>query len=159
MKQIKKLVARKKLQLMEKRPGAVYSGDPKIIYIRMLHRPMKVEQDQVMNRILSLTSKFNAILNDAVAELDQTIMTVISSSQAEHFDEHGNPTQSEQAQFWWEVNDLLQIFDNNKVKLVTNQRKGTAQASYAGNVRGYTATIDQGHQQREGKKAFTMTVH
>ena len=122
-KQIKKIVARKRMQIMEKKPGAVFTGDPKIIYVRMLRRNMQLDNQSIMGSIRPLTNKFAAILNDAISELDQNIMTIISCSSPENDHKWGNPSVKGAKAFWKEVDDLLQKFNLNKIKLVPNQKK------------------------------------
>ena len=63
--QIEMLVHRRKMELMEKKPDAVYSSDPKIIVVDMLKRPLKFLERSTMAGILSLRAKFNLILSDA----------------------------------------------------------------------------------------------
>ena len=123
-RQIKKIIARKCLQLMEKRPGSIYSGDPKIVYVRMLHHPTRIQDNSLLGATLALTAKFNSILNEAVTELEQNIMTIVSCNLPEHFDHWGNLVGHGYAAFWHEMDDLLDKFDDNKVKLVPNQQKG-----------------------------------
>ena len=90
VKQIRNLRSQKRLQLMERKPGSVYSGDPKVIFMRMLRRPISINDSSVKNKVCSWTSKFNYALNEVIAETELNIMTIVSCNSPDHFDRWGN---------------------------------------------------------------------
>ena len=67
-------------------------------------------------------AKFNDNLNDAVAKINQYIMTINSCNGYEHSDKHGNLTIHGKTNLWLEIDDLIQRFDLNKVKLLPNPK-------------------------------------
>ena len=70
-------VRRKRLQLSEKRPGAITSDDePILIYTTMMRRARNFKIGSKMEAVCSVRTKFNDILNDAVAKQDQRILSI-----------------------------------------------------------------------------------
>ena len=108
---------------MERKPGSVYSGDLKLIFVRMLRRPLPISHVSNMSAVCGWMSKFNYALNDAVAKNDLNIMTIMSRNGPEHYDRWRNLSEKGKSTFWDEINDLLERFNEGKVKLVPNQRK------------------------------------
>ena len=51
VKQAKVLRSRKHLQFIERKPGSVYSGDPKLIFVWMLRRPLPISQASNMSAV------------------------------------------------------------------------------------------------------------
>ena len=64
-KQIETHIRRKQIELTDKKPGAVYGNDPKIIVVEMLDRLLRFLGSSTMAGILELRSSFNQLLNDA----------------------------------------------------------------------------------------------
>ena len=70
--QIDILVKRKKAEIQVKRPGALFVGDPKIIFVRMLRRVGKpFYHGSKLEALHGHRAKFNDALNEAVAQIDQ----------------------------------------------------------------------------------------
>ena len=69
VRQISILVRRKKAELLDKKPGAIYAGDPVIIFTRMIRRPANLGRAKTQ-KVYFLRAKFNDALNDAVARID-----------------------------------------------------------------------------------------
>ena len=86
VKQAKVLRSRKCLQFTERKLGSVYSGDLKLIFVRMLRRPLPISHVSNMSAVCGWTLKFNYALNDAVAKNDLNIMTIMSRNGPEHYD-------------------------------------------------------------------------
>ena len=117
VRQISILVRRKKAELLDKKPGAIYAGDPVIIFTRMIRRPANLGRAKTQ-KVYFLRAKFSDALNDAVARIDQHILTINSCNSTEHFDQWGNLTIKGKKAIWYEINDLLERFDKNEVKLL-----------------------------------------
>ena len=63
------LTRRKRLQILEKKPGAITNAeDPKIIFTTMIRRAEFYPVGSKMEVVCSLRSKFNEILSAAVAK-------------------------------------------------------------------------------------------
>ena len=84
VRQINNTVQRKKIDLLDKKPGAV-SGSTKIIFVKMIHRVGSFHDGSVMHGICNLRSKFNDSLNDVVAKVDQFILTINSCNAYKDF--------------------------------------------------------------------------
>ena len=76
----------------------------------------------IMSQVASWRPKFNHVLNDAVAKFDPRILTINSCSTFEHFEKKGALSQKGKEEFWMELDDLIQRFDVNKVKLLPNPK-------------------------------------
>ena len=78
----------------------------------------------------NLCAKFNDALNDAVAKVDQYILTINSCSQYKHFDKKGNLSLKGKHDFWWELDDLIDRFEANRVKLLPNPKNNHTQKTH-----------------------------
>ena len=58
-------VRRKCLQINERKPGAICSDDPVIIYVPMMPRTERYDENSRMGKICSFRAKYNEILNEA----------------------------------------------------------------------------------------------
>ena len=90
VRQINTKIHRKCIDLYEARPGAVLGCHTKIVFIRMLRRVGSFHPDAKISRVCGLRNKFNDALNDAVAKIDQRILTIASCNHYEDLDKHGN---------------------------------------------------------------------
>ena len=117
VRQVELLIRRKKEEILDKKPGAIYSGDPTVIYVRMFRRVDNFGRTR-LQEIFSLRSHFNDALNDAVARADQRMLTITSCNTSEHFDQKGNLSIKGRHVFWQEIDDLLERFDKDKIKLL-----------------------------------------
>ena len=107
-------VRRKRCQINEKKPGATGSQkDPTIIYIDMIQcigmsQCIGMPKDNLkLKSILDLRFKFNSILQAAIENQDDRVMSIRSCATANHFDAAGNLTNRGKIAFWHEVDDLL----------------------------------------------------
>ena len=80
-------ICRKKLQISEKKLGAISSSRyPSIIHVNMIHRAVYFRPGTKMESTCSLRLKFNEILNDAAARQEHHILTIKSCDAGDHFD-------------------------------------------------------------------------
>ena len=119
VKQISMTVRRKRAELLDKKPGAIYTGDPKIIFIQMIRR-LEYYGDNKKQAIFDCRAKYNDALNNAVSRINHRIMTINSCNTTGHFDVKGNLSTKGKTAFWHEIDDLLDRFDRDKVKLLPN---------------------------------------
>ena len=121
-KQIDVLIQRRKTELTDAKPGALYSTDPKVIFVTMLLRPLQFPKGSQMSNVISLRSKFNTALNDIAYASDYSIMSIDACNNENHFHLMGNLSQFGEFTFWKQLNHLLSMFDKKKVELVPTHR-------------------------------------
>ena len=114
------MIRRLRIHLLDKKPGAASGFDTSIIYVRMLKRVGSYNGR--MGHITQLRNKFNDALNNAVAKTGQHILTVNSCYSYEDFDCDGNLSSKGRKSFWLEIDELLQRFDTDKIKLWPNPK-------------------------------------
>ena len=122
VRQIVTTIRRKKTDLLEKRPGAVSRFSTKIIFMRMLRRVGHFPEESKIHNICQLRAKFNDALNDTIAKVDHYIMTITSCNQYQHYDKSGKLSMSGKSAFWSELDDLLQKFEADRIKLLPNPK-------------------------------------
>ena len=121
VRQIDLIIRRQKIDFLDRKPGSLQGFSPKTIYVCMLCRcGYSEDSSSTVAQILRLRPKFNDALNDAVAKVDQYIMTINSCGSFEHFDKRGNLSKKGKYCFWWELDDLIKRFEKGKVKLLPN---------------------------------------
>ena len=118
IRQINMVVTRRKTELADKKPGAIYSSDPKVIYIKMTRCPMQFKDGSRMDKIISTRSTFNKILCELLAEHDQRILGVKTCASTDCYDLFGEFNQRGKSYYWREVNDLIEKFDKKKIQLL-----------------------------------------
>ena len=112
-------VRRRKLDLGEKNPGAVFGSDPKIILTKMLRRPQFYPTGSRMEKICTARPKFNDALNEAAAKFDFNIMNVTACTRPDHFEHNGRKlSEAGKNIFWRELDHLLERFDRNEIQLL-----------------------------------------
>ena len=121
-KQIDVLIQRRKTKLTDVKPGALYSTDPKIIFVTMFRRPLQFPAGSQMCNVVALRSKFNTALNNIAYTSDYSIMSIDACNSEQHFGLMGNLTHFGEFTFWKELNHLLSMFDKKKVDLVPLHR-------------------------------------
>ena len=107
VKQISNVIRRKRIDLYEKKPGAVAGYHTKIIYVKMIRRVGKIHDSSALGAACTLRPKFNDSLNDAVVKMNEYILTINMVSHFEDFDHLGHLTKRGKAGFWAGVDDLL----------------------------------------------------
>ena len=70
--------------------------------------------------IAHLRAKFNDALNTAAEKMGHYIMTINSCSSYNHFDRAGHLSSRGKEEFWLELDNLLERFEKDKVKLKPN---------------------------------------
>ena len=98
VRQISMVVRRKKADLLDKKPGAIYAGYPVIVFVCMIRRLQNLGKAQ-SQKVYLLRAKFNDALNDSVARIEQKIMTINSCNSVDHFDQWGNLSRKGQTCF------------------------------------------------------------
>ena len=107
---------RRQQDLLNKRPGALSGESPKLIWIRMLQRPLDVLVENY--EILSLRGKFNFILEDRLLDGDVENHHIMSIEvDAKHYDLVGNLTERGKSIFWNEVDKAMKKFDTKEIQL------------------------------------------
>ena len=119
---INSIIKRKKLDLYEKKPGAVSPCKTQLIFVRMIRRIGPYRPESKINTVCEYRAKFNDALNDGVAKISGRILTVNSCNAYEDFDRCGNLSNKRKADFLWEVDELIEIFEKNKLKLLPNPK-------------------------------------
>ena len=117
--------------------GAVHGDDPKIIFVTMIQRVDRYPEGSEMANICILRAKFNDLLNDAAARNDHFILSVRGLNGPQYFDKYGNLSSKGQKAFWLEIDELIDKFSKNKVKLkpkaiknALNRKKTTSKQRY-----------------------------
>ena len=110
VRQVDMIMRRKKINSLDKKPGALTGFTPKVIFVRMLWRVGSFHKDSRMYMIANLRAKFNDCLNDAIAKIDQYILTITSCNTYEHFDVDGNLSSKGKKAFWLELDNLIDRF-------------------------------------------------
>ena len=116
--QIDICVRRKHLQILERKPGAIFGKEPTIIYVQMSRKIASFKPGSKAEIKVNLMSKFNGILNEAVARQNNHVMVIRSCNTLEHFDKWGNLSVKGKVTFWHEMDDLMERFDSNKIQLM-----------------------------------------
>ena len=128
VRQITTIIRRKKTDLLEKRPGVVSGFHTKIICVCILHHVGHFHEESKIHNICQLRAKFNDALNDAVAKVDHYIMTITICNQYQHYDKLGKLSMSGKGAFWAELDDLLQKFEADRIKLLPNLKNSARSA-------------------------------
>ena len=93
-----------------------------MIFIRMLCRVEHQHQGGRVDKVMSLRAKFNDALNDAVAGIEQRMMTITSCNTLAHFDRWGKLLEKGKHTYLREMDELIERFDLNKIKLLPNPK-------------------------------------
>ena len=115
-------IKKKAIHLLEKKPGAVTGCPTTPIFVKMLRRIGHFNEKSKMAKICALRAKFNDALNDAVAKVDQRILTINSCSMYEDFERDGSLSRKGRIAFWQELDNLIERFDMKKIKLLPNPK-------------------------------------
>ena len=126
MHPITSVVRCKRADLLAKRLGSISGCDTKIIFLCMLRRRGSFSDQSIMHNVCQLRSKFNDVLNDNVAKNEHHIMTINSCDSYEHFDRAGKLSIKGKRAFWREIDDLIQRFEENRIKLLPNPKNPLA---------------------------------
>ena len=123
-RQIDIFIRRKRLQIMEKKPGAVTGNNPKVIYVTMIRHQERFSRSSRMASICTFRRKFNEMLNEAAARENAYVMNLHACTTLDHFDRQGNLSSWGKSAFWYEVDDTIERFDRRdpKYKLLPQSR-------------------------------------
>ena len=116
--QINTIIRRKRVALLEKKPGSVLGCATKMVFMRMLRRVGKYQEGSHIDKIDSLRAGFNDALNDVVAKIGHYMLTINSCNSYEHYDRAGKLSISGKTNFWCELDELIDRFDANRIKLL-----------------------------------------
>ena len=120
------------LQLLERCPGAVLDEyQPTIIYVTMIHQVEHYHKVSLLAKICSLGNKFNDLLNNYAAKRDHRILSIRSCTGPEHFTESAMLSKVGKEAFWWELDDLMECFEKDKVKLRPKPKNRELKKSFA----------------------------
>ena len=103
VQQINMIIRRKRLDLLEKRPGAIAGHATTIIFVRMMRRIGNHKIDSKTGRVLEMRSKFNDALNNSVGKIGQHILTVTSCNSYDHFSHNGDLSLIGKSEFRWKL--------------------------------------------------------
>ena len=107
----------RKDDLFNKRPGAFAGKDPKIIWVKMLDRPHVAQSDQRF-KTQSLTSKFNALIDDVVKNRkDNLCMELGALEHNRHYAASSQVNQFGKMQYWKELDYYFKRFDRHEINL------------------------------------------
>ena len=122
VRQIDTIIRRKKADFLNKKPGALTGVSTTVIFVRILRRVGSFNEHSKIHSVLQLHAKFNDSLNDAVAKTQHRILTITVCNTNDHFDRSGSLSSKGKAYFWMELDELLEHFQANKVKLLPNPK-------------------------------------
>ena len=104
----------KKNNMKEKRPGAVTSLEPKIIFVKMIDRPGSSE-------ILRAREKFNAVLEETLFKTKKMYIMDIECIEGKldrkYFDVNTSLNHEGRLKYWSLFDELLHSFDLQAIKL------------------------------------------
>ena len=124
IKKIDEAFDRRCNDILTKKPGALAKIQTKIIWVRMLKRPVTTVVDEKESEILDLRNKFNSILETRLFDGDADNHHIISIEvRPEEFDFTGYLTSSGKESFWREMIRGLQKFDLDEIKLKPRQQQ------------------------------------
>ena len=120
--QINSIVRHKHLDLLDKKPGSLSGFTTHIIFVRMLRCIGSFRPGSTLQAICDKRAKLNDALNDAVAKINQHILTINTCSPYEHFNHKGLLSIHGKSNFWQELDGLMERFNKNKIKLLPNPK-------------------------------------
>ena len=149
--QINTIIRRKRIEILEKKPGAISGCITKVIYVHMIHRIGSF--DSHTESVNNLRSKFNDALNFSAAKVKEHMLTINFCNRSEHFDKKGRLSENGQLAFFQEIDDLIQRLDLDKIKLLPapyNQHKKSDWVYSTNRDQGYITTREYDAKKRSG---------
>ena len=125
-KSINVLIRRRRVDISDKNPGAVFGDDPRVVFVKMIKRAEYYSANCLLGKICGARAKFNESLNAAVHDNEQHIMNVTGCMRRDDFDLCGNLSHSGMKIFWLEVDQLMERFDRNNLKLLPTPIRNNA---------------------------------
>ena len=118
VRQLDMVVRRKCMELLECKPEAAAGYTTKLIFVRMPRRIGTFHESSRLKAICDLRPCFNDALNAAIAKIKQFMLMVNYCNTYNHYDRLGNLSPHGKEDFWYEIDDLLERFIRNKMKLL-----------------------------------------
>ena len=109
------------------RPGIVNGNDPMVIYVTMVRRVERYPEDSKMAKLCTFRVKFNDLLNEAVGRKGNYVLSVRSCTNPSNFNHWGTLSMQGKEVFWQEIDQLIEKFENDKVKLEPRGNKKSGQ--------------------------------
>ena len=117
-------IHRKKKSIRNKKPGALGpEDDPVVIYVDMMYRPERKDVSRKLKNICDARYKFNCALHEAAEDQNHRVMSIRSCTSLDDFDGSGNLTNRGKINLWYEIDDLLERFDEGSMKLIPRLHK------------------------------------
>ena len=117
VKEIGIVIQRRKMELMEKKPGTVVPDYPKVIWVRMLKRPKDIPVIG-FTEALSMRGKFNSIREEMLTVINPGENHLISITVPENdFNMQGDLSNTGKTCFWSEMDRGLKKFDLGEISL------------------------------------------
>ena len=125
IKQMDLLIERRKMDLLQKRPGGVIDDKfPKIFWMRMMKRPQNTE----FQHLFSMKGKFNSILEERLLDGKADNHFIISIEvDLKEFNCSGGLSSAGMTSFWNEINKGMKKFDNDDITLKPRQKANSAE--------------------------------
>ena len=115
--QLNHYLATRRENLKSTRIGSVSSEPTRIIWVKMLARPLSSNNELI--KILKLRRKFNETLEDLLAHEKYThIMSIVELSEEKYFTYSGHLTELGKTNFWCELIATLKRFDYHDDELI-----------------------------------------
>ena len=112
IKKIEILLEQRKCELLDKKPGVVLEDYPKVVWVRMLKRPMDLA---VSHLTLGLHGKFNTALEDNLSKASDKHHLISIEVDINDFNQWGKLTASGMKTFWREFDKGMQKFDHGEI--------------------------------------------
>ena len=122
IKEIDKVIYRRKTDLRAKRPGAIAGhGEPRLIFCSILERPRNTHPRH--HDIFKLVVKANAVIEKAVSKFSRFchMLYIESVNEFLHFDYEGKLTECGKIQMWKEIDEQMKMFDKGQIELKPKQ--------------------------------------
>ena len=114
-------VKRRKIDITDKNPGAIFGDDPKIIFVKALRRATYFPKGTLLEKVCVARVKFNDALNDAVYKHDNNIMNITACNLPSHYDSKAKLTVKGKEAFWQEFDHLMERFDRGDIQLLLSK--------------------------------------
>ena len=122
VRQLDTIIRQRRVDFLDKHPGAVAGFTTKIIFVRMVRRIGFFNENSKMASICRARPKFNDALNDSCAKINQFMLTIASCNAYEHFDKGGVLSRLGKKEFWLELDEVMDRFDKDRIKLLLNPK-------------------------------------
>ena len=118
MRNIAKLIERRRSDILSKRPGAIYSiTDPKIVWVVALNRPTRLATNR-RKPVFTQVKTFNDILQNVIRRRTEDFYLELTTvTDLGHFDCTGSLTKAGKILYWRELNQMLKKFEKREISL------------------------------------------